>query len=329
MAVDARVGSTQEVRKRNFHRIALTNLQHDTIPDFDLFILTGKNAQPILYRTRGVPIEPYMLDRLMQHDVQGIFVEAKDTTAYYHYVEKNLRNLLSDENMSLPEKSEAMYGTAVNLMKEAFGDPRAHNVIERSENLVQTTLDCLMNDQTVLRELLKVASFDYYTYTHSVNVFTFSVALAKRLNLCEGPQLTEFAMGALLHDIGKYKIPPTILNARGKLSAAEWEIMRRHPLFGHEVLRDCGMRSILSLDIVRHHHEKLSGSGYPDGLKADEIRPLVRVCTICDVFDALTTKRPYKSAVQSFPALKIMKEEMAGEIDSHYFAEFVAMMGSA
>jgi len=154
------------------------------------------------------------------------------------------------------------------------------------------------------------------------------MSLAMRLELCDGDTLFEFGMGALLHDIGKYKIDLSIVNCPGKLSREQWEEIKLHPVYGDEILRERGLPSALALDIVRHHHEKLTGLGYPDGLKAAKILPLVRVCTIADIFDALSTRRAYKDAIPTFDALKLMKQEMREELDQQYFGEFVAMMGN-
>ena len=308
-------------------RIDVSNLRADTVAEFDLYILTEGGASPILYRSKGLSIAHDSLNRLTRGDVREIYVDAKDEAPYFRYVESNLRSILSDSSVGTAEKAELMYGTATNLLKDAFSDPRTTDIVGRGSSLVTTTVECLLNDPNALRELLKVASFDYYTYTHSVKVFTFSVTLAMRLDLCHGDTLLEFGMGTLLHDIGKYQVDSDIVNCQGKLSQAQWEIMRRHPEFGYEILRERGLDSPLALDVVRHHHEKFSGRGYPDNLVKDQIKPMVRVCSIADIFDALTTRRSYKSAVPSFPALKLMKDEMGDELDAAFFAEFVAMMG--
>jgi HD-GYP domain-containing protein (c-di-GMP phosphodiesterase class II) len=309
--------------------IVQSNLLADSVADFDLYVAMKGAPAPILYRRKGNPLGQDVLDRLNAHDVEGLYIDAQEEPEYYRYIEHNLRDILSDTKTPLDQKSELMYGAAQNLMQEAFSDPRTSNCVERSGALVQSTINTLLYEDGALHELLKVASFDYYTYTHSVNVFTFSVSLAMRLELCDGDTLLEFGMGTLLHDIGKYKIDSSIVNCRGKLSQDQWVEMKRHPEYGDSILRENGLVPGIALDVVRHHHEKLTGSGYPDGLKNGEIKQLVRVCTIADIFDALTTRRAYKSAVPSFPALKLMKEEMSEELDQQYFGEFVAMMGSS
>lgn len=133
----------------------------------------------------------------------------------------------------------------------------------------------------------------------------------------------------MLHDIGKSRVSPEITNAPGKLTKEQWEEMRRHPEYGREILEELGVTDPMVLDVTLHHHEKLTGTGYPHGLWGDEVSKPVRVSTIADVFDALTTRRTYKAAMSAFAALRLMKEEMAKELDQDLFHAFVEMMGAA
>ena len=112
-----------------------------------------------------------------------------------------------------------------------------------------------------------------------------------------GPDVKRLGMAATLHDIGKARIPLSILDKPGRLDPAEDEIMKRHPVIGYELLKDLAGISPEVLDGVRHHHEYLDGSGYPDALTAPKISDLVRLLTISDIFSALIERRPYKPAM--------------------------------
>jgi HD-GYP domain-containing protein (c-di-GMP phosphodiesterase class II) len=113
-----------------------------------------------------------------------------------------------------------------------------------------------------------------------------------------------------------------------ELSIKQFTALKRHPLEGERLLMDLGGLGGVALDIVRHHHEKLNGKGYPDGLKGSEISPIVRVVTITDVFDALTTKRPDRKALTTFEALKLMGSNMGDELDMQLLRKFIEMMGA-
>jgi putative two-component system response regulator len=137
--------------------------------------------------------------------------------------------------------------------------------------------------------------------------------------------LSVLGTGALLHDIGKSRIPREILLKKGALDENEWELMKKHSEMGVEILQ--GHKNIHAdvFDIVRYHHEKLDGSGYPDGLIETQIPFYAKITTIADIFDALNTNRPYKRGADTFHSLEIMNEQFTGKIDKKMFREFVIL----
>ena len=141
-------------------------------------------------------------------------------------------------------------------------------------------------------------------------------------------EITALRRAGVVHDVGKIAVPDAILLKPGKLSEQEWRVMREHPVVGERICAP--LKSFrLVLPIIRHHHEKLDGSGYPDGLRGDAIPITARILQIVDVYDALTTERPYKKAFSSADALQTMKEEVAkGWWDPHIFNEFEQLVRS-
>lgn len=146
------------------------------------------------------------------------------------------------------------------------------------------------------------------TYLHSVVVAGLMAQMATLLEY-DDEMVDEIGRAGILHDVGKLIIPNAILNKPGKLTAVEWRMIRSHPEIGYRRLKDLGDVSDTVLDICRLHHEALDGSGYPLGLKDDEISAVVRICTVCDVFDALTSVRPYKKAWSTADALTWMYDQ--------------------
>jgi putative two-component system response regulator len=148
---------------------------------------------------------------------------------------------------------------------------------------------------------------DPFTEDHCDRLVDYSTALASALNL-DPADLDALYRGAFIHDIGKIAIPDRILLKKGKLTVAEYDLMKQHPVIGDDLCR-----TVRSLDavrpIVRHHHERLDGRGYPDGLAGDAIPLLARIVTVVDVFDALTTDRPYRKAMTTGAALQIMHDD--------------------
>lgn len=312
-----------------FRSIPLASLRCDTVLDFDLFLQMSPGDYPVLFRERHLRFDQSVLDRLADHKHSRLFVSIHQVDTFRKYVESNLKELLSDPAIPLEEKSRLVYEAAQGFMVEVMKDPRVGGVLQRTKDLVNTAVDFMAEEDKAFKHLLKVVSFDYYTYTHSINVFIFSIALAQRAGIRDSNVLHAFGQGALLHDIGKSSLPASIINQKGKLSDEQWKLMKRHPELGYEILKEQGEDRPIVLDVIRHHHEKLDGSGYPDGLKGDEISIFVRINTIADIFDALTTNRSYKSAMRSFQALKLMKEEMSQHLDYDLFRHFVQLMSAS
>ena len=169
-------------------------------------------------------------------------------------------------------------------------------------------IDSLEEAETILIGLAQaVEQRDKYTGAHCERLATYSIILAQALGLSKADQLTLFR-GGYLHDIGKITTPDAILFKPGKLNEEEWEVMKQHTIKGEEICRP--MKSLATvLPIIRSHHEKWDGTGYPDGLRGDDIPLLARVMQIADIYDALTTSRPYKPAFTHEQSTEIMVDE--------------------
>jgi putative two-component system response regulator len=169
-------------------------------------------------------------------------------------------------------------------------------------------IDSLEEAETILFALAQsVEHRDRYTGLHCERLATYSIALGQALGLLRHDQLALYR-GGYLHDIGKISIPDAILFKRGLLTDGEWQTMRLHTIRGEEICRP--MKTLTPvLPIIRSHHERWDGSGYPDGLAGEEIPLLARILQVADIYDALTTARPYKPAFSHQHAIEIMLEE--------------------
>ncbi len=319
--------NTKEAEEiKDYFVIPISLLQIDKIIDFDLYLRTNKNKEPVLYRSKNLPISEKDIFRLKEQGIENLYVRSENKVEYKRYLETHLKNILSDKNVPVQKRTEVLYTVTTQAVKEMLEDPRSGELLPRSRNLVENTLDFIFHEPTAFQCMLRVTNFDYYTHTHSVNVGIFSVFLAKELKF-KDDELLRFGIGALLHDIGKCKVDPKIVNFPGKLSEEQFEQMKKHPVYGYEILtQEHGLKDELQLDVVRHHHEKLTGTGYPDKLKGDEISIYARTSAIADIFDALTTRRSYKNAFSSFDALKLMKDKMSDELDPQIFKTFILLM---
>jgi len=180
-----------------------------------------------------------------------------------------------------------------------------------------------------LQNLINLTTLDFTTYNHSINVGIISTGLAKEL-LGDQPgyDFVEMAKGFFLHDIGKCIVPLDILDKKGPLTHAEWELVKRHPKEGIRILVQFNELTEVIKLIVSQHHERYNGKGYPKGLKGDQIHIFAKICSLADVFDALTAYRPYRKEYSTFKALKIIKNEMSQDFDPEFFAKFVKLFSN-
>jgi putative nucleotidyltransferase with HDIG domain len=192
--------------------------------------------------------------------------------------------------------------------------------------MVEEITDSVTRNPGALISLARLKTIDDYTYMHSVAVCAMMVSLAKQLGLDEA--LTRTAgLAGLLHDLGKATMPMDVLNKPGKLTDAEFAIIKTHPQEGHRMLLTGNKVDPLVLDVCLHHHEKTDGSGYPKGFKGDEISLFAKMGAVCDVYDAITSNRPYKAGWDPAESLRKMAEWANGHFDPKVFQAFVKSLG--
>jgi putative two-component system response regulator len=171
-----------------------------------------------------------------------------------------------------------------------------------------------------------VEAKDPYTQGHISRVSNMAVALGQRMGL-SAKEIDALQLGGILHDIGKIGTPEEILNKPGKLDPEEFEIIKQHAEMGYKICLPLGKTLGPALDVIRHHHEKLDGTGYPDGLKGKNVSILARIMGVVDIFDALVTDRPYRMAMSRKKAFEILHQEADAEkLDKNIVDNFTEMM---
>jgi putative nucleotidyltransferase with HDIG domain len=198
--------------------------------------------------------------------------------------------------------------------------------VDTAKGMVEEITDSVMRNPGALIGLARLKTKDDYTYMHSVAVCALMVALSKQLGLNE-EQTREAGLAGLLHDIGKMMVSAEILNKPGKLTDDEFVSVKEHPAAGHKILLEGQGVGQIALDVCLHHHEKIDGTGYPDRLKGDEISLYARMGAVCDVYDAITSNRPYKQGWCPAESLRKMAEWSKGHFDEKIFQAFVRSIG--
>jgi len=195
-----------------------------------------------------------------------------------------------------------------------------------ARQLVEDISESVARNPGAIISLARLKTADDYTYMHSVAVCAMMVALSRQLGLDEA-QTRAAGTAGLLHDLGKVAMPIEVLNKPGKLTEAEFDIMKTHPTEGYKMLMASTGVDEVSLDVVLHHHEKMDGSGYPEGFKGDQISLYAKMGAVCDVYDAITSNRPYKAGWDPAESLRRMAEWANGHFDPRIFQAFVKSIG--
>jgi putative two-component system response regulator len=280
-------------------------------------VITAPDGTSALEQLANTPVDLVLLDVMMPH-MSGF--------AVCHKIKSNSETDLIPVVLvtALSDKQDRLEGIKAGADDFLTRPVDRTELLARVRSLLKLKLrtDELERAESVLFSLARsIESKDPYTHGHCERLAEYSVRLGEQVGLSED-QLTALRRAGVVHDIGKVAIPDAVLLKPGRLTEEEWKIIRQHPVVGERICAP--LRSFrLVLPIIRHHHEKYNGSGYPDGLRGEAIPVEARVLQIVDVFDALTTERPYKNAFSSADALQTMREEVAkGWWDPKIFERF-------
>lgn len=226
------------------------------------------------------------------------------------------------------ERAAKICATGKQAVVSMFHEVRMGKAIspEVAGELVEEISSSVMRNPGALISLARLKTADDYTYMHSVAVCALMIALARQLGLDE-KQTRDAGMGGLLHDLGKAMVPIEVLNKPGKLTDDEFRIVKSHPVEGHRLLVEGGSAGPVPLDVCLHHHEKIDGSGYPDRLKGEEISFFAKMGAVCDVYDAITSNRPYKAGWDPSESIRKMAEWCNGHFEERIFQAFVKSIG--
>lgn len=225
------------------------------------------------------------------------------------------------------ERAQALVAESLVTMRRACSDVRLGRAVRMPEitGLVDEVIEMVERTPRTLLDILRLKKKDEYTYLHSVAVCTLMINVARHLGRSEG-EVRDYGMAGLLHDIGKMGVEDTILNKPGSLDDDEMQRVRHHPEFRHAMLLKTANVPEMALDVCLHHHERIDGKGYPHKLAGDELTEAARLGAICDVYDALTSNRAYKSAWSPAEAVSAMWR-WNGQFDQELLFAFMQAMG--
>ena len=226
------------------------------------------------------------------------------------------------------QRAQRIYDGSRPVLRSMFEQARMGRAIDTTgaAELVEQISESVQRNPWALVSVARLKTADEYTYMHSVAVCALMIALSRQLGL-DPARTRDAGMAGMLHDVGKALIPMQIINKPGKLDRSELEVVRTHPERGHALLQRLGGMAPAVLDVCLNHHEKMDGTGYPNGAPAERISLMARMGAVCDVYDAITSNRPYKQGWDPAGSLRRMAGWTGSHFDNQVFQHFVKSVG--
>ena len=277
--------------------VPLRVIPPQSLDQLNIYLVKEENYS--LYRSNDLHFSDYDVQRLIASGVEFVYVSVQDHQTYYRTMEDAIDNIVTNPNLQKEKKAEILYATSLELANQLLADPPQKQELDRAANISRATVQLILDDREAFGHLFETFNHDFYTGTHMVNVCSVSIALAQKLGFIKPDLLPQLGTGSLLHDVGKIFIPNEILNCEDPLNPDQFNLIRSHVERGCQHLASVCELPEEIMAVVAEHHERMDGSGYPKGLKHDQISPIGRLTGIVDTFDAMTSVRPYRKQTYS------------------------------
>ncbi|MGN0161762.1 MAG: HD-GYP domain-containing protein [Lachnospiraceae bacterium] len=277
---------------------------------------------------RGAVLDEYIISSLLKLGIMGIYVgeDVEEEKKEEPPVEVSPKAQEKIEQLSVEDSPKVRISESVKKRVDEgiqflFNNTESDDFTNASASVTSDLMKAIAENDAVAVDIDMLKVSDEYTFKHSVDVATMGMIIAKKLGLDE-QQIYEIGIAGLLHDVGKSKIPSEVLNKPGKLTDEEFGLMKKHAVFGYEILKDKKeLTDRIRLGVLQHH-EKINGKGYPMGVPADKLSLYARILAVADIYDALVTERPYKKAFSKNVAIEMIMS-MTGELDINVMRGFL------
>jgi len=291
---------------------------------FDTYVWRDDKEGLTRYKPAGDPIYVDTWKELDDTDTDLVYVADESAESCFDYVEDNLPEILKENEIPSRQIAEWVYRLACRGMESLLEEPYSTPAYGRVKGLIEATAGTIHRNPGTEWLMMDCAPLSYYTHSHCMNVSVLLAGLARQvLGVHEKGLLSQVMLGGALHDLGKALVPPQVLHKAGPLTRDEFKLIERHPRDGAKMARPYLRQAPIAKNIIRQHHEDVCGGGYPDGRNGATINLFARAARVVDVFDALTSHRPYRNAMSSSQALATMTGEMREQFDEDILHRFI------
>jgi HD-GYP domain-containing protein (c-di-GMP phosphodiesterase class II) len=308
--------------KHSFWRaISIDSIDPASFPKVALYV--RRSGKYVLYKDPERVFSENDRRRLERSFTEFLYARSGDMEQINDYLENSLAAMLARDDLDTEAKGRMLYQITANYVIDVFDSPETASNLDRCRALVQYLMRYVAADAKALESIRSIMEHNYYILTHSVQVAALNLLLHEKLFNLDADEMLDVGIGSLLHDLGMIFVTNEILDKPDALSDVEYFKVKRHTQEGYEFLKNTGTYSDIALCIVRHHHERYDGNGYPAGLKGDSISRSAQLTALCDEYSALISDRSYRKLLSHAEALETMRVDVKkGAYNEELFKRF-------
>lgn len=323
------MGSGQSTSKRDeqsvsihaeYFPVPIDSLEVDELK-MDLFLIHGRQ-KAVLSRAVGSSYTRADNAHLTEQGITHFYVPIVQHQRFQEAMRERMTAAYNNPDLAREERTRIVRESCGKMIEDFLDNPSIPGLGETLGAMAGQFSAWCAEDRSDFGYLLDMSEHDYYTATHMMNVGVGCGLLASELLPDDPDMVRRITLGGFVHDLGKRGVPSEILSKEGKLNEDEWTQIRAHPVIGAQILQEHAESDTIAIDMARHHHERLDGNGYPDGISAGDISLPARICTVVDIYDALTSARPYRGPIPPRGVLESMSKECGSAIDPKIFASW-------
>lgn len=300
----------------------------EIFPAVNLY-MKGREGNYILYKTAEFVFSQADLERLVRNGTKYLYVRTGDVGNVTEYLESHLTEFLNSNDLTSHAKSVILQQTSIEYVREILGPLRssAEYDLDRCKNLLKNLMDYVASSDSLIDLMREISNGSLYILTHSVQVSVLSMLVHDKLYNVDADEMLSVGIGGLFHDIGLTFLSRDLLEDPDALTDIEYRRFQLHPSMGHEFLEKTCLFDEVALSIVKHHHERWDGSGYPGRLEENGISRSAQVAALCDIYCALTNKRAYRKASTHEEAIEILESDIERNFNPELFEHFKVIVG--
>ncbi len=295
--------------------------------DFSLYMNTPDTGR-VMIVPKGQALDPDLRLKLSRKNAD-LYILDQDKEKYRLHLEEGLRRLIRAERIDETKAASLAYGLSLQAIEAVFENPDP-KTIEQANGSFAATAELIITKERALFALLELTRSSRRLHIHSCNVAIFGLGLARNL-ISEGLEINIHRLSSALffHDLGEISLDPDLIGKTSDLTPEEFQKIREHPAIGRELLSEAGFLTEEADAVIYQHHERLDGSGYPEGLRGDEIKLPARICAIADIYDSLSSDSISYQGENGHSAAFHMIREMSAQLDVDLLRRFIEMFRRA